>query len=71
MEEVKKVGRVKIYTNGWVQEYKDTNYFNKYYHNHKERYQCDMCNKSVNTRCRAQHNKSKMHIRFCELLENK
>ena len=63
--------RVKQYAQGYEIEYKNTGYFNKYYHEHKERIICEACNKSIIKRCLIPHSRTKTHIRCLELLGEK
>lgn len=59
-------GRPKKYEQGCKERYRETNYFNEYYHSHKIKIPCPICNKMVNKLKMAEHNKTKSCLRAKE-----
>ncbi len=52
-------GRPQKYENGWKGHYDDINYNLTYYHSHKDRIHCPICNKLTNKLKIREHQRSK------------
>jgi hypothetical protein len=60
LEETKcKMGRPKVYEEGYKEHYKTIKYMLNYYHAHKELTECTICKKMTNRSHIREHQKSK------------